>query len=660
MCGIAGFIGHDGYPGDLSQVAKAMADAIAHRGPDDAGVWTDPAAGVALAHRRLSIIDLSPAGHQPMLSEQGRWVITFNGEIYNHAELRREIERSGHAPPWRGHCDTEVLLAAIVAWGIRGALERSVGMFAFAAWDRNERTLVLARDRLGEKPLYYGWAGSSFLFGSELAALKEHPAWRGEIDRSALSLLLRHNYVPTPHSIYLGIGKLPPGSYFTLRPGQRAGHVEAYWDAADIAATGAHDPIDGSPGEIVEHSERLIRQSLAGQMAADVPLGAFLSGGVDSSAIVALMQDMSPRPVRTFSIGFVEEGYDEAPHAKAVARHLKTDHTELYVTQQQAMAVVPRLPALYGEPFADASQIPTVLVCELARAHVKVALSGDGGDELFSGYRRYGMVGQVWPLLARVPRRLRQGCASLIRSVAPAQWDRMFRLPILMLPQRKRPSLVGEKLHKAAEVMGLGSPAEVYDALVSFWQQPEKAVIGSEAPGTGGAAPVFVSQSDHDVRRMMHLDLVRYLPDDILVKVDRASMSVGLECRTPLLDHRLVEFTGRVPLAVLRRDGQSKWPLRQVLYRHVPRSLIERPKSGFAVPIDSWLRGPLREWAEGLLDARRLANEGFFNPEVIRAAWTSHQSGRRNLHHRLWSVLMFQAWHETQRSAPKRQTMLLR
>ncbi len=534
-------------------------------------------------------------------------------------------------------------------------------MFAFAAWDRNERTLVLARDRLGEKPLYYGWAGSSFLFGSELAALKEHPDWRGEIDRSSLSLLLRHNYVPTPRSIYAGISKLPPASYFVLKPGQRTGNIEVYWDAADISARGMRDPIDGSPSEIVAHTETLIRQSLAGQMMADVPLGAFLSGGVDSSTVVALMQDMSPRPVRTFSIGFEEEGYDEAPHAKAVARHLKTDHTELYVTMQEAMAVVPRLPALYSEPFADVSQIPTVLVSELARAHVTVALSGDGGDEVFSGYRRYRMADQVWPLLAKVPRRLRQGCASLIRSIAPAQWDRMFSLPMRVLPQRMRPSLVGEKLHKAAEVMGLGSSAEVYDTLVSFWQRPEEAVIGSEKPETRAAAPAFDPQSENAVRRMMHLDLVRYLPDDILVKVDRASMSVGLECRVPLLDHRLVEFTWRVPLNVLRRGGQSKWPLRQVLYRHVPRELIERPKSGFAVPIDSWLRGPLRDWAEDLLDERRLANEGFFNPSVIRAAWTCHQSGHRNLHHQLWGVLMFQAWHdEAQRSAPKRQTMLSR
>jgi asparagine synthase (glutamine-hydrolysing) len=637
-----------------------MADAIAHRGPDDCGVWTDPAAGVALAHRRLSIIDLSPAGHQPMLSEHGRWVITFNGEIYNYAEIRRELERSGLAPRWRGHCDTEVLLAAIDAWGVRGALERSVGMFAFAAWDRNERTLVLARDRLGEKPLYYGWAGSSFLFGSELAALKEHPDWRGEIDRGSLSLLLRHNYVPTPRSIYAGIGKLPPGSYFVLKPGQRTGSIEVYWDAAEIAATGMRDPIAGSPNEIVAHAETLIRQSLAGQMVADVPLGAFLSGGVDSSTVVALMQDMSPYPVRTFSIGFEEEGYNEAPHAKAVARHLKTDHTELYVTERDAMGVVPRLPALYSEPFADPSQIPTVLVSELARAHVTVALSGDGGDEVFSGYRRYGVADQVWPLLAKVPRRLRQNCASLVQSIAPAQWDRMFSLPMRLLPQRMRPSLVGDKLHKGAEVMGLGSSAEVYDALVSFWQRPEEAVIGSEKPGTQAAAPPFDPQSENSensVRRMMHLDLVRYLPDDILVKVDRASMSVGLECRVPLLDHRLVEFSWRVPLNVLRRDGQSKWPLRQILYRHVPRDLIERPKSGFAVPIDSWLRGPLRDWAEGLLDERRLANEGFFNPAVIRAAWASHQSGRRNLYYQLWSVLMFQAWHETQRTAPKRQTM---
>ncbi len=647
MCGIAGFIGGGRHAGRADLIARHMADAIARRGPDDHGVWLDTDAGVALAHRRLSIVDLTPAGHQPMLDRSGRFVLTFNGEIYNHAELRAELERSGAAPRWRGHCDTEVLLEAIAAWGVRGALQRAVGMFALALWDRRERTLVLARDRLGEKPLYYGWLGPTLVFGSELSALAAHPDWQGEIDRDALGLLVRLNYVPAPHAIYKGIRKVVPGTYLVLRAGAREGTTETYWDAGAVAIAGARTPFSGSPEEAVERTEALIRQSLQGQMMADVPLGAFLSGGIDSSTVVALMQAMVARPVRTFSIGFNEKGYDEAPHAKAVARQLGTDHTELYVTMKEAMAVVPQLPSLYSEPFADVSQIPTFLVSELARRHVTVALSGDGGDELFSGYTRYAIGDRLWRVLSKVPPGARRGAAALLKRIPAKRWDEVLGGPLRLLPERTRPRLVGDKLHKAAGVIGLGSADAIYQGLISLWADPAAVVIGAGGPQTQHDAV----QLDDPVRRMMHQDLVGYLPDDILVKVDRASMAVGLEARVPLLDHRLVEFTWSLPLAHLRREGQSKWPLRRILARHVPPNLTQRPKMGFGVPIDSWLRGGLRDWAESLLDPRRLAEEGLFHPEPIRAAWQAHLEGHRNLQYQLWSVLMFQAWNAEQRAA---------
>ncbi len=651
MCGISGFIAERARAGTEEVVARRMADGIARRGPDDHGIWVDREAGAALAHRRLSIIDLSPAGHQPMLSDTGRWVITFNGEIYNHGEIRSELERAGAAPQWRGHCDTEVLLAAVSAWGVRRTLERSVGMFAFGLWDRRERTLVLARDRLGEKPLYYGAAGRTFLFGSELSALKAHPDWSGEIDREALCLLLRLSYVPAPHSIYKGIRKLPAGTFLTLNAGDLDGRIETYWAASEVAAHGLHNPFSGTPEEAVERTDALIRQSLKGQMMADVPVGAFLSGGIDSSTIVALMQSMSPRPVRTFSIGFGEHGYDEAPHARSVARHLRTDHTELYVTVEQAMTVIPRLPSLYSEPFADVSQIPTFLVSELTRRHVTVSLSGDGGDELFSGYTRYHSAARFWALLSKVPRGLRRASSRLALSVSPRRWDQLFALPLQLLPARVRPKLVGGMLHKAAKAAALSNSDDFYRVLISLWQQPDKVVIGATEPLSAYTAPDMAARIPDPVRRMMYLDLITYLPDDILVKVDRASMAVGLEARVPFLDHRLVEFTWSLPLDFLHRDGSSKWPLRRVLERYVPRQLTERPKMGFGVPIDTWLRGGLRDWAESLLDERRLAQEGVFRPKPIRDAWREHIEGRLNLQYPLWSVLMFQAWSEAERSA---------
>jgi asparagine synthase (glutamine-hydrolysing) len=652
MCGIAGFLAEPGRGREEERTARAMADAIARRGPDDHGVWADREAGIAFSHQRLSIVDLTAAGHQPMLSASGRYVITFNGEIYNYAEIREELERTGAAPPWRGHCDTEVLLAAVSAWGVRAALQRSVGMFAFALWDKRERTLVLARDRLGEKPLYYGRAGRSFLFGSELSALKSHPDWAGEIDRTAVRDLMRLGYVPGPRSIYAGISKLPPGTFLTLKTGEREGRIEAYWSAAEAAAKGLREPFAGTPEQAVDEVEALIRRSLEGQMVADVPVGAFLSGGIDSSTVVALMQAMSTRPVRTFSIGFNEAAYDEAPHAKAIARHLGTEHTELYVTTQHAMDVIPQLPSLYSEPFADVSQIPTYLVSELTRQHVTVSLSGDGGDELFSGYSRYRLADRLWHRLSRIPAPMRRGAASLALGLAPATWDRVLSAPKRMLPGTVGGLLSGDKIHKAAGVIGLDSADDIYASLISLWQRPEAIVVGTDEPASLGNAPGLPASDP--VRRMMYLDLVTYLPDDILVKVDRASMAVGLEGRVPLLDHRLVQFSWRLPLAILRRDGVSKWPLRQVLERYVPRALTERPKMGFGVPIDSWLRGGLRDWAESLLDERRLAREGILRPAPVRAAWKAHLEGSRNFQYQLWTVLMFEAWYEQERAGGAR------
>ena len=636
MCGLAGFAGFKDLKGEPAAIARSMGDAIAHRGPDDSGVWIDASAEVALSHRRLAIVDLSPAGHQPMHSHSQRFVIAFNGEIYNHREIRAALEREGAAPAWRGTSDTEVLLEAIEHWGLVRALEASVGMFAVALFDQKERRLFLARDRLGEKPLYYGRVGNTFLFGSEPKALAQHPAWTGEIDREALGLYMRYGNVPAPHSIYAGIRKLDSGAYLTLDLGTGKTTVERFWDAADYARRGVAQPFSGSPEEAVERAEALLKASLADQMIADVPLGAFLSGGVDSSTVVALMQSMSTRPVRTFTIGFHAEGYDEAQHAKAVARHLGTDHTELYVTEREALDVVGRLPHIYCEPFADASQIPTYLVSKLARQHVTVSLSGDGGDELFSGYTRYAVAHDMWPWLGKIPSPARRALAQAIRAVSPGAWDAAAKV----VPRKLRPSRVGDKLHKSSSVIGAGSEGDLYTALISQWPDPSAIVLGMRESNGGRAMPQLWSLT----RSMMLADLTGYMQDDVLVKVDRASMAVALEGRVPMLDHRLVEFSLTLPDALLRRDGQSKWILRQILHRHVPRELTERPKMGFSVPIDRWLRGDLRDWAEDLLDEKRLAQEGMLNASAVRAAWAEHQSGRRNLQQQLWTVLMFQAW----------------
>jgi asparagine synthase (glutamine-hydrolysing) len=623
-----------------------MAQAISSRGPDDFGEWTDAAEGIGFGHRRLAIVDISPAGHQPMASASGRFVLAYNGEIYNHMDLRAQITALGREPSWRGHSDTETLLAAIETWGLEEALKRSIGMFAIGLWDREQRTLSLARDRLGEKPLYYGWQGQGdtavLLFGSELKALRAHPAFQAGIRRDALALFLRHNYIPAPYTIYEGIQKLPPGTVLTLSLQEKEGRSRTYWSLPDVAVAGLANPLHGSREEIVGELETLLRSAVSQQMVADVPLGAFLSGGIDSSTVVALMQTQSSRPVRTFTIGFNEKGYNEAVHAKAVASHLGTDHTELYVTPQQAMDVIPRLPAMYDEPFADSSQIPTFLVSQLARQHVTVSLSGDAGDELFSGYTRYLVASGMWNKISAVPAPLRKLAAKSIGALSPQIWNTLTS----WLPSSRAGSLWGDKLHKGARVLDSKNIDGLYLGLVSQWSDPASVVISGHEPDTllTGLSPALPGLDP--VERMMALDLVTYLPDDILVKVDRAAMSVSLETRVPFLDHRVVEFAWRMPMHMKQHQGVGKWALRQVLYKHVPQALIDRPKMGFGIPIDSWLRGPLKEWAEELLNESRLRSEGFFHPEAVRQKWAEHLSGQRNWAYPLWVILMFQAWLE--------------
>jgi asparagine synthase (glutamine-hydrolysing) len=625
----------------MQQQVQQMSETLLHRGPDDGGTWVDAEVGIALGHRRLSILDLSPEGHQPMHSACGRYVIVFNGEIYNFLELRRELEALGHR--FRGRSDTEVMLASFSQWGLERAVQRFNGMFAFALWNCQERILHLGRDRLGEKPLYYGCIGETFLFGSELKALKAHPKFQAEINRDALALFVRHNCIPAPYSIYQGIYKLPPGTVLTWK-GFGDLTTLPYWSAREVVEFGTSKPFVGSDSEAIAKLETLLQDAVALRMAADVPLGAFLSGGIDSSTVVALMQTQSTRPVKTFSIGFYEDAYNEAKDAKAVAQHLGTDHTELYVAPEEAIAVIPKLPTLYDEPFSDSSQIPTFLVSQLAKQRVTVSLSGDGGDELFGGYNRYFWGRSIWQKIGWMPQNLREVAAHALTILSPQIWNQLFTSFGLLLPPVLRQRNPGDKLHKLAEILAVDSPDTMYKGLVSHWKEPESLVLGSLEPFTTLTDPQKWARLPDFTQRMMFLDTVTYLPDDILVKVDRASMGVSLEARVPFLDHRLVEFVWQIPLEMKIRNGQGKWLLRQVLYKYVPQKLIERPKMGFGIPIDQWLRGPLRDWAEALLDEKRLREQGFFNPQPIREKWMEHLSGDRNWQYYLWDILMFQAW----------------
>lgn len=657
MCGIAGFIGDPSATpiGEWPIFLRRMGAAIRHRGPDDSGAWVDQDVGVGMVHRRLSILDLSAAGHQPMTSSSGRFIVAFNGEIYNHLEMRAELEcgphsgallgRKGSKPHWRGHSDTETLLAGFAAWGVAATLQRAVGMFAIALWDRAERRLTLARDRLGEKPLFYGWVHGAFVFGSELKALRAYPGFDNPISRDALALYLQHCAVPAPYSIYQDIFKLEPGCMLSLDASGLASktlQVEPYWQFTNAVHQGLGNPIQ-SETEAVAALDAALRKAVALQAVADVPLGAFLSGGVDSSTIVALMQAQSSRPVQTFTVGFDEAGFDESPHALAVAQHLGTEHHALRVTAVDARAVIPLLPAMYDEPFADSSQIPTYLVSKAARRHVTVALSGDAGDELFGGYNRYFLGQRVWNRVGWMPPVLRQGLGAGIQQLPVAAWDALGRA----LPGAHGIARLGDKAHKLAHrLKTVQSVDDLYQSLVTEWPQGVDLVRGASRLPTkldDAGLVVGVPEAEH---RMMLWDTLTYLPDDILTKVDRAAMSVSLETRVPFLDHRVVELAWRLPLHMKIRGGQGKWALRQVLYKYVPRELIERPKAGFGIPVGQWLRGPLRDWAEELLDEARLQQEGYFNPAPIRQVWQEHLSGRNDWTSRLWTVLMFQAWLE--------------
>ena len=638
MCGIAGFL--DDRPAARASreaVVSTMTEALRHRGPDDGGVWVDPEAGIALGNRRLAIIDISPAGHQPMASADGRYVIAYNGEIYNHRELAERLRQDGIV--LRGHSDTEVLIEGFARWGIVPTLRQCEGMFALALWDRHERELTLIRDRLGIKPLYWGRAGRALLFGSELKALHRYPDWRPEIDPDSVATFLRFGYVPAPHSIYRGIHKLEPGMMLTLGADGEA-RLARYWDLQKAAAGARLDAASGADeAGLLRELESTLRRAVRNEMVSDVPLGAFLSGGVDSSLVTALMQAESARPVKTFTIGFTADGFDEARHAKQVAAHLGTEHTELYVEDRAAREVIPSLPTWYDEPFADSSQIPTQIVSRLARQHVTVALSGDGGDELFAGYTRYRWGENVRRALA-APRALRRGAAGVLSLLS----DDALRGMARFAPARLRPALPEQKAQKLAALLREDDADAAYRRLVSLWPDPEPLVPLAGAARDRLRDPGLRQRFPNFIERMMLLDTLTYLPDDLLTKVDRASMSVSLEVRVPLLNHRVVECAWRLPLAMKLRRGTTKWALRRILDRHVPRALIERPKQGFAVPLAAWLRGPLRGWADDLLTGDALGRSGWLDPQPIARYWREHRTGERDWSAGLWAVLMFQSW----------------
>lgn len=649
MCGIAGFRGFNKHS---ELVLQRMGNAIMHRGPDTSGVWSDLSSGVGLAHQRLSILDLSSAGSQPMISSTGRYIMSFNGEIYNHKEMRKSIDFTRIDFSWKGRSDTETILTYIEIFGFESALKKMVGMFAIALWDRQERSLILARDRFGEKPLYYGIQGQgsekSLIFGSELNALKAHPSFNSTIDRGALSLYLRHSYIPEPYSIYKGVNKLPAGHFLEFKENNfkkmTLPKTCSYWSLSQAAISGNNNQWQGTENEAVEHLDLLLNNTISKQMVSDVSLGAFLSGGIDSSTVVSIMQAQSTKPVKTFTIGFNEQDFNEAHYAKAVATHLGTDHNELYVSANETLAVIPKLAAIYDEPFSDSSQIPTFLVSQLAKQKVKVSLSGDGGDEIFCGYNRYKMSNDYWKKMNLIPRPLRLLASNILTSISPNQWNRLSNL----VPGKSKLPNFGDKFHKGLSVLDSRTIEDLYLGFVSYWNDPADIIINGKEPPTNlrGNRPDLIGLDA--IQEMMVLDSLTYLPDDILVKVDRAAMGVSLETRIPFLDHNIFEFAWQLPQNLKLRDGKSKWVLRQVLGNYLPMELIERPKMGFGVPIDSWLRGPLREWAESLLDESRIASEGFFNPVPIRKKWTEHLSGERNWQNQIWNILIFQAWLEEQ------------
>ena len=650
MCGISGLIlpGLTGQGDKLASLARRMADTLAHRGPDDSGVYADPDAGVGLGHRRLAILDLSEAGAQPMHSATGRFVLVHNGEIYNFLELRRELEQSdAPLPPWRGDSDTEVMLAAFETWGVEPALTRFTGMFAFALWDRKNRVLHLARDRMGEKPLYYGLTNNGLAFASELKALRALPDFSPELDTGSLALFLRYQYVPEPRSIYKNAFKLRPGHLLTVRADNPTNlNPHPYWSLRAAVHAGLSDPFTGSETEAAEQLETLLGNAVQNQMLSDVPLGSLLSGGIDSSLVTALMQARSDKPVKTFTIGFENQAYDESGDAKKVAEHLRTDHTELTVTPQHVLDLVDRLPDIYDEPFADASQLPTRMVAELTRHHVTVCLTGDGGDETFGGYNRHLWAPAVWNRIAPLPAPLRRLAAGAMHLLTPAAYDALFRTLNPVLPQAARVRTPGNKAHKLADALTANSPENLYKQICSTWPDPAALLPHVTEPETAPDQPETWPRLTDFTRRMQYLDSVTYLPGDVLQKVDRATMHVALESRSPYLDHHVVEFAWRLPKSMLLQQKQGKQILRRILHKYVPQTLVERPKMGFGIPIDQWLRGPLRNWAAHLLDADRLKQQGLVNPEPVQKQLRDHLAGRRDNQYRLWNMLMFQAWYE--------------
>lgn len=651
MCGIAGFFDTSAASSEscMLQVVGRMSGALTHRGPDDEGRWADATCGIALAFRRLSIIDISPTGHQPMLSASGRYAIIFNGEIYNYKELRTELLQK-FSIKLRGTSDTEVMLHAFDHWGIEPTLRRLNGMFAIAMWDRVEQALYLCRDRIGEKPLYYGWMGNTFIFASELKGMLAHPQFRAGLDLSAMAGYLRYGYVPTPRSIYQGVSKLPPASFMKITKAVSEPAPTVYWSMKEVLQKGRENPFHGSVEDAVESLTQRLQHTVKTRMQSDVPLGAFLSGGIDSSTVVALMQDVSCRPVHTFSIGFQEDSYNEAEDAERVARHLRTEHTDFYLSSAQALQVIPKLPALFDEPFSDSSQIPTFLISHLAKHHVTVALTGDGGDEVFGGYNRYRWHGRVWNLLARAPRFASNGLGSAITALSPGAWDAVFKIGSPLLPQSALQRLGGQKLHKLANILRAHSERELYQQISSISPFPGELLSPEYASLTCDPLPDSCETSDF-VEEMMYLDTLTYLPDDILVKVDRASMGASLETRAPFVDHEIIEFAWSLPLSMKIRNGVGKYVVRKVLERFVPPDLTDRPKSGFGIPLGSWLRAELRDWAESLMDPARLRSHGFFDATAVHKKWDEHLSGRRDWAFQLWNVLALQAWLESQTPA---------
>ena len=639
MCGFTGFIDRSlsQNNAELSEIVQSMGDEISHRGPDDAQFYVQQDAGYAVAFRRLAIIDLSPMGRQPMISSSGRYIITYNGEVYNAAEIRDELQQ--HGARLKGHSDTEVILEAIEIWGLKKTLPRLIGMFAIALWDRHNHRLTLVRDRLGIKPLYFGSFKNQFFFGSQTKCFLKHPRWKSTINHDSVSAYMRFGYLPSPHSIYKGVAQVRPGEWIEVEHGEVTRRGQ-YWSHENVAVDGYRNRVKLSDKEATDQLEKLIGDAIRLRMISDVPLGAFLSGGVDSSTVAALMQENSDRPIKTFSIGFQESQYNEAPFAKAVAEYLGTEHHEMYVTSNDALDVIPKIPDYFDEPFADSSQIPTYLLSVLTKQHVTVALSGDGGDELFAGYQRYFIGDSLVKASNRIPVCLRPTLAKIIDKTSPRIWDMIEPF----IPERYGRSPLRTRALRASELFSRGGQEQIFRGIVGQWPDPEAVVINSVEPVDDIWKGTMHTRMPDFIERMQYIDAITYLPDDILLKVDRSSMATSLEARVPLLDHRVVEFAARLPKHMKVREGQSKWLLRQVLYRHVPHELIERPKMGFAPPIDEWLRGPLREWAEDLLDEKKLREEGIFNPASIRQLFEQHLSGEISWHYRLWVVLMFQAW----------------